>query len=205
MTQQDKTKAYSYYLKECAKMGVASDPSLFDFEAEIGIDLNYGEMITQLHDKFFDKLDNLKESIAEAKHKIALTQFTQTANRGNWELLSESRAIVLVGSPRCMPKGTLIKTKIGTIPIEKVKKCYSYNFQNGDIEEEIPLIHKTGKQQLVKIHTNKGVLGCSLNHTWIVMRDSKIQEIMTKDLKETDNLLLVTNEVNQYEHKMRSM
>jgi len=106
--------------------------------------------------------------------------------------LDSKRVIAIIGDiDTCLPLGTLIKTSQGLKPIEKVKEVLSYNLKEDKIESKKAVVHNTGKKQIIKIHTSKGILKCSLEHKWFILRNNKIDIIKAKDLKETDYLLLV--------------
>lgn len=105
--------------------------------------------------------------------------------------LDKCKVIAVVGDiDSCMPLGTLIKTPKGLKKIEETKEVLSYNFKKKKIETKKAIVHNVGKKQLVKVHTSKGILKCSPEHKWFVLRDKKIDILMTKDLKISDNLLL---------------
>ena len=59
MTKQDKNRAYKYYLNRCEEIGMAED--LFDFEHEIGEDLSYSEIVSQLEDNLFSNLEKIED------------------------------------------------------------------------------------------------------------------------------------------------
>ena len=73
MTKEDKSRLWGYYLKRCKELNVDFD--LFDFNAEIGEDLSYGEGQTQLEDKGFSKYvrkEQLAESLSKGKQQAEL-------------------------------------------------------------------------------------------------------------------------------------
>ena len=103
-----------------------------------------------------------------------------------------SRSLIL-GLTRCMPLGTLVKTRYGNVKIEEAKEVASYNFNKKKIEYKKCVVHNKTKQKIVKIKTKYGVIECSENHKWIVTRNNEKMLIETKDLKKTDKLLRFIN------------
>lgn len=95
------------------------------------------------------------------------------------------------GKTYCMPKGTLIKTPNGIKPIEDVEEVLSYNFKKKKIEPKKAIIIPSGKKRVFYIYTKKGIMKCSPEHRWFVIRDNKRQIIETKDLKTSDYLLYI--------------
>jgi len=105
----------------------------------------------------------------------------------------ETQVIVVLGNTGCLPKGTMIKTIKGDIPIEKIEKeVLTYNLKKRNIESKRAVLYNSGLKQIVKLYTEAGLIRCSPEHKWVVIREKNlIEEIQTKDLKTTDMLLLV--------------
>ena len=98
--------------------------------------------------------------------------------------------IDFTGERSCFPKGTLIKTPQGIKPIEVVRKVIAYDFKNQKIVESKCQNINTGRQQIYKIYTEKGVIECTGNHLWYIKtHEGEIEIKETKDILETDSLL----------------
>lgn len=91
----------------------------------------------------------------------------------------------------CLPKGTLIKTLEGNIPIEKINKVLSYNFETKKIESNKAIPFYSGKKKVIKIHLKSKIIECSPEHKWFVKTKSGIELKETKDLNTTDTLILM--------------
>jgi len=95
------------------------------------------------------------------------------------------------GKTYCMPKGTLVKTPNGLTPIEKANKVLSYNFKKKRVEIKNSIITNSGLKEVVKIHTSKGIIKCSPEHKWFVLRLGKREIVKTKDLRTSDHLISI--------------
>ena len=76
----DKSRGFSYYIKRCEEIDFDSD--LFDYDKEIGSDLSYSEIITQLEDTFFSNLqtlENLKLKQEVEEQKLRVEQYEREA------------------------------------------------------------------------------------------------------------------------------
>ena len=113
----------------------------------------------------------------------------------DWEkfMLKYPRLVLVLGARRCMPKGTLIRTPKGLEKIEEVNQVLSYNLNKNKVETKNAIVYPSGKKQVVRIKTSKGIIECSPNHKWIIIRNKEIIETETKDLYTTDYLLLVND------------
>lgn len=129
--------------------------------------------------------------------KSVIEDFKMSNEEKQLELLHEftygkSKIAIIVGSRGCMPKGTLVQTSKGLIPIEKVNDVLSYNFENGIVESKPTESFYTGKKRVYKIHTPHGIIKCSSSHKWIIERKGKIMEVETSEINpDTDVLLKV--------------
>ncbi len=105
--------------------------------------------------------------------------------------LKEACRMVILGATRCLPLDTLVKTKNGYCKIQEVDKVLSYNFKTNKVEEKETIIHEKSFQKIIKIRTKFGIITCSHNHKFPVMRDGKVTKVQAKDLLNSDKLLQV--------------
>ena len=102
---------------------------------------------------------------------------------------SIAKAIVVGGVRRCLPKGTLVHTKEGLIPIEKIKKGDLVKSQ----ESYYPVINQwnTGLKSQLKIKTVLGDFICSPEHRVAVLKtlEGDIDWKSAKDLTIEDRLV----------------
>lgn len=104
--------------------------------------------------------------------------------------LSEACRMLFVGATRCMPKGTLINTPDGHIPIESCKEVYSYNIKHRSLQRKSCKVTSSGKMKVVQIYIlGGGMYECSAEHKWLIYRNNKFKVVETKDLKQKDHLL----------------
>jgi hypothetical protein len=111
--------------------------------------------------------------------------------------IEEACRVLLLGLTRCMPKGTLVKTKNGLEKIEDVQEVASFNFDNNQIEYKKCSQHSPSEQKIVKIKTKEGIIECSNNHKWIINRDGQQLLVITSELKTTDKLLKVISTLKE--------
>ena len=106
--------------------------------------------------------------------------------------LREACRILVLGATRCMPLGTLVRTKDGVVKIEDAKKVLSYNLRYNVVQEKECVVHSNQKCKIAEIHTIHGeVMKCSHNHKWIVLSNGKIRKVETKKLTNKDSLMNV--------------
>jgi len=100
--------------------------------------------------------------------------------------------------PSCIPKGTLVLTPEGYIPIEKVKEVISLdeNFESIKIKAKVV---NTGKKQIWNI--NKSIK-CSAEHKWFVYRRGITKVIQTKDLNIGDVLYKINDNLYNLQQKI---
>ena len=107
MTKEDKNRLEAYYLKRCNELTLPID--LFDFQAEIGEDLNYNEGINQLEEQYFSKIPSqaqlttseLKKEVEKAKNGFKEAELKRQEDfKECWELLAKSRSIYILGGVR---------------------------------------------------------------------------------------------------------
>lgn len=127
--------------------------------------------------------------------KVILEDFQKSNDEKLEEMIrvfvyGKSKIVYIVGARNCIPKGTLIKTTNGTIPIEKARKVLSYNFEKRKLENKQATVYPSGLKKVWKISTSLGIIKCSGEHKWYVERAGKIIEVQTKDINtKTDKLL----------------
>ena len=104
------------------------------------------------------------------------------------------------GKTYCLREGTLIQTPNGNKKIEefpnvdgkrKEYNIYQYDFFWKHITTTQAFKTYSGLQQVVKIHTKKGIIECSPYHKWFVLRQGKREIIKTNDLNTSDYLLCI--------------
>ena len=105
--------------------------------------------------------------------------------------LREACRILVLGATRCMPLGTLVRTKDGVVKIEDAKRVLSYNFKSKKVEEKECVVSFSGKKKIFIIKTKYGDIRCSPNHKLYVKRNGKIEEVEAQNIKKTDKLLRV--------------
>lgn len=102
------------------------------------------------------------------------------------------RGVMAGGKRRCLPKGTLVDTELGLIPIEeveigtKVKTVAGYKRVTGKLNQ--------GIQKTININTEMGFLECTPNHRVAVF--NAIDKYIFKradELKEKDKLVFFQN------------
>jgi hypothetical protein len=104
------------------------------------------------------------------------------------KLIDEAALVVVAGSiRRCLPKGTLVTTPYGSVPIESIGIGDEVLTTKG-IRRVLDIFHQ-GVQPLVRINTSKGYLYCSINHKVAVSQDTSYVMTAAKDLNLGDNLI----------------
>jgi len=89
---------------------------------------------------------------------------------------------------RCLPKGALVHTNHGLIPIEEVKSGMKALTTQG--YREIRNVMDQGKQKIVRIRTNNGYFECTSNHRMAVSTgNDKYEWKRAKDLVKNDKLI----------------
>jgi hypothetical protein len=100
------------------------------------------------------------------------------------------RHVAIFGMSGCLPEGTLIQTPSGLRPIEKISGTVkSFDFDKQEIVPAQAVPSYSGKKKIVKLHTDLGVLRCSADHKWFVLRGGKVAVVAARNLKRTDKLL----------------
>ena len=169
---------------------------LFDWEHQIDSSLSLNENLDEISEKIkLFKESNPLEKIKRENIKMIKESLKEDSevvvNKWIKESIIKSKIYATIGKRDCMPKGTLVKTPNGKIPIEKVKDVFSYNLSSNKIETKKAKVFNSGLKQVVRLHTKKGIIECSPEHKWIVVRDKQIVTIKTKDLNIRDYLLVV--------------
>lgn len=98
------------------------------------------------------------------------------------------------GVRRCLPKGTLVQTAKGLIPIERVQvgdRVRTTGVGN-DVWGHVSDVLEQGTQSLVHIKTQMGVFKCTAKHRMAVMTSPTTYEFkMARDLEEGDRLVFI--------------
>ena len=97
--------------------------------------------------------------------------------------------IVIATDEDCIDGEHLIITEEGN---KKIKDLTYDDLVLTHIGEykKIEKIIKTEKKKIIEIEINGNKIACSENHILLIFRDGKITEILAKDLKKTDFMLL---------------
>lgn len=140
MSKEDKNKLWGYYLKRCKELNV--DWDLFDFQHEIGEDLNYAEGITQLEEKVFSKYE-FKENFTKAQQKSEIQkQVNLIEEQGKNTVLKWIDASVRKSKIYAIIGGRGFgKSCLGFALLEWHKelvnrKCYAYKFPKPSVLPE---------------------------------------------------------------------
>ena len=97
--------------------------------------------------------------------------------------------IVIACDEDCIDENHLVITKDGNKKIKNLTyddKILTHLGEYKNIEKII----ETKKEEYIRIEINGEILNCSMNHILLISRNGKIIEILAKDLKKTDFLLL---------------
>ncbi len=109
--------------------------------------------------------------------------------------------VVVGGVRRCLPEGTLVHTKQGLIPIEKIKVGMEAKTSNG--YSPITDWVNQGTQRLLTIKTQMGEFRCTPKHKMAIMTSvGKYEWIMAKDLRQGDRLIFVNNGIEGFETQL---
>ena len=107
-------------------------------------------------------------------------------------------SVVSGGVRRCLPKGSLVHTDKGLIPIEEIKVADKVMTSDG-YHEVTDWVYQ-GKQELLTIETQMGEFKCTPKHKIAVMNNvGKYEWVYAKDLKENDRMVFVNNIIDGIE------
>ena len=123
--------------------------------------------------------------------------------RNKWDSLKdgkladfdEDRFYIVDGSEGCLSKDTLIKTSSGDLTIEELNNGKSFEVESLNIstkknEKGKAICLKSGIKEVYEIETTDGrKIKATHNHTFFVLRDGEVIELMLSQLKEGDNLI----------------
>jgi len=111
--------------------------------------------------------------------------------------------VVVGGVRRCLPKGSLVHTKDGLIPIEDVKVGMLAKTSNG--YSEVSDWVDQGQQELLTLKLQNGDFKCTPKHKMAKMTSvGKYDWIMAKDLKKGDRLVFVKGGIDGTKTEMPS-
>jgi len=139
-----------------------------------------------------DPLENLLENIKKLLtekigKKLSSVNITDIFN-------NIGKCVVAGNVRRCLPKGTLIHTKKGLIPIEKIKKGMDVATSQG--YSKVSEILEQGDQEIITINSQIGDFQCTPNHKIAIMND--IGQYIWKNainIKKNDRLVFPIHEI----------
>ena len=188
---------------ECRKYSEANNIEVTDETIKkIGISKEEIETFTELsNQKNF--LNDLSQSIVPTirGHDIVKKAVTLQLFGGTPLYLDnnlEERGIIdilLVGSPGCLEKGTMVLTPEGEKPIESASRVYSIK-EDGQLVVAPSIVQCSGDKEVyeIRIYNNPNhwnTIRCSGDHKWFIIRNKTIQVIQTRDLNTKDILLQI--------------
>ena len=112
-------------------------------------------------------------------------------------LIDEAALVVVAGNiRRCLPKGSLVHTQSGLVPIEKVRIGDMVLTSKGFYP--VTDFFDQGEQALCRIKTQDGYFECTQDHKIAVLADvfGGYQMVKAKDLKEGDRLIFIPTPIN---------
>lgn len=146
-----KQNGYRYFMKRCTELNFDSD--LYDFEHEIGTDLTYPEIITQL-EEYFDSipkcLEGVKAEIDElkAREEQQLRDFQNSRNENGFNILSLFDKPKIIGIVADVNQG---KSMLIYHLISELKKKHQFNLYTFGLRKEIGGIEINSVEELEKI------------------------------------------------------
>ncbi len=103
--------------------------------------------------------------------------------------LTEACRILFLGATRCMPLGTLVRTKNGLVPIELCTEVETVNFDRKRVEDKKCKVHYSGKLRVIKITMfSEHTIECSPEHKFFAMISGQKKLVEAKNLKFKDSL-----------------
>lgn len=111
-------------------------------------------------------------------------------------LIDEAALVVVAGNVRrCLPKGALVHTESGLVPIEKVRIGDRVLTSKGYYP--VTNFFVQGEQPLCRIETEDGFLECTADHKVAVLSDvfGEYKMIKAKDLAQGDRLVFVPTSI----------
>lgn len=146
----------------------------------------------------FSKVDKIikKEGVNQNKEKVKLRPINCLD-----VLNAIGENVVIGGVRRCLPKGSLVHTENGLIPIEKIKINDMIMTSKG-YAPVTDWVYQ-GVQELLTINTQMGEFKCTPKHKIAIMNDVNSYEWKyAKDLKEHDRMVFVNKPINGIETKL---
>lgn len=143
------------------------------------------EPLKKLHERVEKYLDCFCEGYVQVKNVKKPYNHT----RLTVDVFNAIGACVVAGSVRrCLPKGAMVHTKAGLVPIEKIS--VGTEVLTSDGYEKVSATFDQGEQKLVKIVTQDGDFRCTANHRMAVCTSYDKYEWKTAEkLVEGDRLL----------------
>jgi len=108
-----------------------------------------------------------------------------------------AEVVVVGGSRRCLPAGTLVDTSRGPVPVEEVLPGDKVRSLDG-LMQEVQAVADTGVLPVWELHTNIGKFYSSEDHRWAVMEDPSKGTVSFKtvsELEATDRLVFIDSPV----------
>lgn len=133
----------------------------------------------------------LQELMKFTKRKILARQNRRLTTIDLHDIICQIGLIVVAGGVRrCLPKDTLIHTKEGLRPIQKIVAGQEVLTAKGSYKKVITAQH-TGQRQLFAILTQLGTFYSTREHRWATLADleGNIKWVQAKDLTSQDVLL----------------
>lgn len=193
----------------CSKFFTADNKAIdiWDFNAEVDKSLTYQENLTILREKIRNFLNIYNEEQIKKVEIQAKLEFEKVLekiqNDKTTNLIEETyyipkqyakmvangfaKGFILFGN--CLPINTKVLTPNGYKNIQDVKEIISYNLKKEKFENEKCRVVFKGKQKVIKINTGEGIIKCSIEHLWYIMRNKKIKIVKAKNIKTTDFLI----------------
>ena len=140
-------------------------------------------------------LIELHAKVREVLNKNVGTPITITTIVDVMNLIG--KCVVSGNLRRCLPEGTLIHTKNGLIPIEKIEPGTMVYTSSG-LEETCELVHQ-GEQEVITIRTELGEFECTERHQIAVVSGIEYTWKCARDLQENDQLVFPIHEVEGQE------
>lgn len=104
------------------------------------------------------------------------------------------------GGRRCLPKGTLIHTNCGLVPISDIESHHLVQTMSGKFSRVVAKQY-TGRKRLVEIDTQMGKFYSSAEHRWAVLNglDGSVRWVSAINLRADDRLVFVNHGIDGIE------
>ena len=133
----------------------------------------------------------LHEYVEEMKYKLSKIPIglhsDDSDNIFYINLKKSTRAIILGG---CLPIGTKIITENGVKKIEDlIERVLTFDFVKHKTELKASKLIFSGKKNVIKFHTDFGILKSSPDHIWFIKRNGKIIQEKANKIRLTDKFI----------------